>query len=69
MQDNARPWEGSTEAYSTLWWQALLAMIRTKESKRQLIQGIAQNSGLLPEEVESILLSTVRFMTGKTLPN
>lgn len=69
MRDNELPWDGSTEVYSTIWWQALLAMIRTKESKRQLIQGIAQKSGLLPEEVELIFLSTVRFMTGRTLPN
>lgn len=66
MQNDELPWDDGSEIDPELWYLALLEMIETGESKRQLIYGISQKSGLFPEEVESIIASTVQFMTGKT---
>ena len=72
MQDdqNEPDWEDENEEINLdLWLPALLAMTGDTKQKEEMVQKIAQKTGLVPEKVDLILAETIKFMIHKTRAN
>ena len=62
-------WNDDTVIDADLWVHALLAMIGDKEYKEKLIRNISEKTGQAPEEVELIIVETIKYLSGKTRSN
>lgn len=69
MLDNEEPWDNDTEIDPELWFRALLAMTADKKGKEKLVRDISEKTGLVPEQVEEIISSTIKIMASKTRSN
>lgn len=69
MQKNEEPWDDDTEIDPELWLHALLAMTANKKDKEKLVRSISEKTGLVPEQAELIISSTIKFMASKTRSN
>jgi hypothetical protein len=52
-----------------VWLQTLLAIAGDKEKKKEVIQTIAEQSGLSPETVEMIFARTINVLINDTRSN
>lgn len=52
-----------------VWLQTLLAIAGDKETKRDVVQTISDQSGFSPEKVEMILASTINVLMNDTRSN
>ena len=62
-------WNDDTVIDADLWVHALLAMTGDKEYKEKLIRNISEKTGQAPEEVELIIVETIKYLSGKTRSN
>jgi hypothetical protein len=52
-----------------VWLQTLLAIAGDKEKKKEVIQTIAEQTGLTPEKIEVIFGSTINVLLNDTRSN
>ncbi len=52
-----------------VWLQTLLAIAGDKEKKKEVIQTIAEQSGVSPETAETIFASTINVLINDTRSN
>ena len=69
MENFDAPFDDNYEIDPEIWLQALLAMTSDKHQKEELVRGIANKTGLLPEKVELLIACTIDFMANKARSN
>lgn len=52
-----------------VWLHTLLAITGDKEKKEEVVQKIAQTTGMLPEKVELIITTTITILINDTRAN
>jgi hypothetical protein len=52
-----------------VWLQTLLAIAGDKEKKKEVIQTVAEQTGLTPEKIEVIFGSTINVLLNDTRSN
>ena len=52
-----------------VWLHTLLAIVGDKDKKEEVVQKVAQRSGLPPEKVEVIIATTISVLLNQTRSN
>jgi hypothetical protein len=52
-----------------IWLSALLAIAGDKEKKEQVIQKIAQKTGVTPEQAGAVMITTISILLNRTRAN
>jgi len=52
-----------------VWLRSLLAIVGDKDKKRDVVQKVAQKSGLPPEQIELIMARTISILINQTRAN
>lgn len=52
-----------------VWLRSLLAIVGDKDKKRDIVQKVAQKSGLSSEQVEVIIAKTISILINQTRAN
>lgn len=52
-----------------VWLYTLLAITGDKEKKNEVVQRIAQTTGVLPEKAEMIIATTIKILLNETRSN
>ena len=52
-----------------VWLQTLLAIVGDKEKKQEVVQYVARETGVPPESVEMIIVSTINILMNENHSN
>ncbi len=69
MIDDEEPWGEDTVIDADLWVHALLAMTGDKSYKEKMIRDISEKTGQTPEEIELIIVETIKILSNKIRSN
>lgn len=52
-----------------IWLQTLLAIAGDRQKKREVVQHVARETGVAPEQVEVIMSNTIKILMNETRSN
>ena len=69
MEEEQDDWNENTVINIDVWLYALLAMTGDKERKADLVRKISEKTGQPPEQIETIITATIKYLTESSRSN